>query len=79
MAVLDLVNGNIDAVIQDEPASRQMMAARAIGMTKFQAIFNIILSQALRLVIPSRSNELIYTLKYSSVAYIYLVIVSFLS
>lgn len=47
----------------------QMMAARAIGMSKFKTIMNIILPQALRLVIPSWSNELIYTLKYSSVAY----------
>ena len=47
----------------------QMMAARAIGMSKFKAILNIIIPQALRIVIPSWSNELIYTLKYSSVAY----------
>jgi len=47
----------------------QMMAARAIGMSRFKTIMNIILPQALRIVIPSWSNELIYTLKYSSVAY----------
>ena len=47
----------------------QMMAARALGMSKFQCIVNIIIPQALRIVIPSWSNELIYTLKYSSVAY----------
>ena len=47
----------------------QMMAARAIGMSKFKSIKNIIIPQALRIVIPSWSNELIYTLKYSSVAY----------
>ena len=47
----------------------QMMAARAIGMSRFKTILNIILPQALRIVIPSWSNELIYTLKYSSVAY----------
>jgi len=47
----------------------QMMAARAIGMSRFKTIINIILPQALRIVIPSWSNELIYTLKYSSVAY----------
>ena len=45
------------------------MAARAIGMSKFKSIKNIIIPQALRIVIPSWSNELIYTLKYSSVAY----------
>ncbi|HHF98281.1 amino acid ABC transporter permease [Candidatus Aerophobetes bacterium] len=55
--------------IQSIPGG-QMMAARAIGMTKFKAILNVIIPQALRVVIPSWSNELIYTLKYSSVAYI---------
>lgn len=48
----------------------QMLAARAVGMTNMQAIGYVILPQALRLVIPPWSNELIYTLKYSSVAYI---------
>lgn len=48
----------------------QMLAARAIGMTNFQAIRYVILPQALRIVIPPWSNELIYTLKYSSVAFI---------
>jgi len=47
----------------------QMMAARSLGMSKFKSIVNIIIPQALRIVIPSWSNELIYTLKYSSVAY----------
>jgi polar amino acid transport system permease protein len=47
----------------------QMMAARAIGMSRLKTILNIILPQALRIVIPSWSNELIYTLKYSSLAY----------
>jgi polar amino acid transport system permease protein len=48
----------------------QMLAARAIGMTNLQAIRYIVLPQALRIVIPPWSNELIYTLKYSSVAFI---------
>jgi polar amino acid transport system permease protein len=48
----------------------QMLAARAIGMTSLQAIRYIVLPQALRIVIPPWSNELIYTLKYSSVAFI---------
>jgi len=47
----------------------QMTAARSLGMGKFQAIRHIILPQALRLSLPPWSNELIYTLKYSSVAY----------
>ncbi len=56
--------GAIQSVSQGE-----IMAARAIGMSRFKAIVNIILPQMLRIVIPSWSNELIYTLKYSSVAY----------
>ncbi len=47
----------------------QMIAARALGMSQWQAIRLIILPQALRLAIPSWSNELIYLLKYSSIAY----------
>lgn len=47
----------------------QIVAARAIGMSRFKTIVNIVIPQMLRMVIPSWSNELIYTLKYSSVAY----------
>jgi polar amino acid transport system permease protein len=49
--------------------SGQMLAARSMGMTKPQAVRSVILPQALRIVLPSWSNELIYTLLYSSVAY----------
>lgn len=47
----------------------QMLAARSIGLTRWQAIRYVILPQALRLVIPPWSNELIYMLKYSSIVY----------
>lgn len=50
--------------------SGQMIAARALGMTKTQAIAHVIVPQALRLSIPAWSNELIYLLKYTSIAYI---------
>jgi polar amino acid transport system permease protein len=50
--------------------SGQMVAARTLGMTKLQAIANVILPQALRTSIPAWSNELIYLLKYTSIAYI---------
>jgi len=50
--------------------SGQMMAARAIGMKRSQAVLNIILPQALRLVIPSWSNEPISLLKSSAVAFL---------
>lgn len=48
----------------------QGMAAQALGMTKQQAILNIILPQALRLVLPPWSNEVIYMVKYTSVAFL---------
>ncbi len=47
----------------------QMLAARSLGMKRAQAIRYIILPQALRLVIPPWSNELILMLKYSSIVY----------
>jgi len=47
----------------------QLTAAYSIGMNKIQAIRHIVLPQMFRLVIPSWSNELIYLLKYSSMAY----------
>lgn len=50
--------------------SGQMVAARTLGMNKLQSIQNIILPQALRISIPAWSNELIYLLKYTSIAYI---------
>lgn len=47
----------------------QMKAARAIGMTRPQAIVHIILPQAMRMVIPSWSNEVILELKMTSIAF----------
>ena len=50
-----------------------MVAARTMGMSKLKSIRNIVLPQALRISIPAWSNELIYLLKYSSLAYIIVV------
>ncbi len=50
--------------------SGQMVAARTLGMSKLGSIQHIILPQALRITIPAWSNELIYLLKYTSIAYI---------
>lgn len=50
-------------------SSGQMTAARSIGMSRIGAIKSVILPQALRLAIPSWSNELIYMLKYTSLAF----------
>lgn len=47
----------------------QMMAARALGMTQRQAVFNIILPQALRNAIPGWSNEAAVVVKDSSLVY----------
>jgi polar amino acid transport system permease protein len=47
----------------------QMTAARAIGMSRWQAIRYIILPQALRLAIPPWSNEASIVLKDSSLVY----------
>ncbi len=52
----------------------QLTAAKALGMTKRQAILNIVLPQALRRSIPGISNEFIYLIKYSSLAYMITVI-----
>jgi polar amino acid transport system permease protein len=48
----------------------QMTAARAIGMSKWQAIRSIVLPQALRLVLPAWSNEVIAMLKNTAVVYV---------
>lgn len=47
----------------------QMTAARAIGMSRLQAIRYIVLPQALRLAIPPWSNEASIVLKDSSLVY----------
>ncbi len=52
----------------------QLIAAQALGMTKKQAIVHIVLPQALRRSIPGISNEFIYLIKYSSLAYMITVI-----
>lgn len=59
----------IRGAIQSIPRG-QLLAAKALGMTWAQGILHVVLPQALRLVIPSWSNELIYMLKYSSLAFI---------
>lgn len=47
----------------------QLIAARACGMTQWQAIRHIVLPQALRRVLPQWSNEAIIELKFTSIAY----------
>jgi polar amino acid transport system permease protein len=59
-----IFRGAIQAV-----ASGQMQAARAIGMSRWQALRFIVMPQALRIAIPSWSNEYAVVLKESSLAY----------
>lgn len=47
----------------------QMLAALSLGISKFDAIFSIILPQALRISIPGWSNEFSILLKDSAVTY----------
>ncbi len=48
----------------------QLKAAHALGMTQFQTILHVIIPQAVRRAIPGCGNEIIYLIKYSSLAYI---------
>ena len=47
----------------------QMLAAQSLGFSKVQMIFSIILPQAIRRALPGCGNEIIYLIKYSSLAY----------
>jgi polar amino acid transport system permease protein len=61
----EYLRGSIQSV-----ESGQMSAARSLGMNKLQSIQHVVLPQALRISIPAWSNEFIYLLQYSSIAYI---------
>lgn len=50
--------------------SGQILAARSLGFTKFQTIFWIVVPQAARRALPGCGNEIIYLIKYSSLAYL---------
>ncbi|MDD4363543.1 MAG: amino acid ABC transporter permease [Atribacterota bacterium] len=60
----EYIRGSIQSV-----KSGQLLAAQALGMSKISAVINIILPQALRRAIPGCSNEVIYLIKYSSLAF----------
>lgn len=47
----------------------QIFAAEALGFTKLQTIIWIIIPQAARRALPGCGNEIIYLIKYSSLAY----------
>jgi len=46
----------------------QVEAAMALGMSKWQIIKNVTFPQAFRIMMPSWTNEMVYLLKYSSLA-----------
>lgn len=48
----------------------QVLAALALGFTRFQTFRFVLFPQALRLVLPAWSNEVVYMLKSSSLAFI---------
>ncbi len=48
----------------------QLEAARALGMTKWQELFYVVLPQAIPRALPGITNEIIYQIKYSSLAYL---------
>jgi polar amino acid transport system permease protein len=47
----------------------QTAAAHALGFTRLQTLVSIILPQAMRRALPGCGNEIIYLIKYSSLAY----------
>lgn len=49
--------------------SGQLLAARALGMSQLQAFRHVVLPQALRMAVPSWSNEYAVVIKDSSFAY----------
>ena len=61
----EYLRGSIQSI-----SGSQLKAAQSIGMSKWQGIRHIILPQAFRRVIPSWTNEFIYMIKYSSLAYV---------
>lgn len=48
----------------------QILAAQSMGFSTFKTMFNIIVPQAIRRALPGCGNEIIYLIKYSSLAYI---------
>jgi polar amino acid transport system permease protein len=47
----------------------QVLAAHSLGFSNMQTIFSILIPQAIRRALPGSGNELIYLIKYSSLAY----------
>ncbi len=61
---MEIVRGSLLSVSGD-----QLMAARAVGLSRLQAIRYVVLPQAVRLAIPPWSNEAAIIIKDSSLVY----------
>lgn len=61
--VAEIIRSGIEAV-----DSGQMEAARSLGMTSKMAMFNIILPQAIKKILPAIGNEFVAVIKESSMA-----------
>jgi len=61
---MEIIRGAIQCV-----SGGQLMAARAIGLSQTQAVREILLPQALRIALPSWSNEAAIVIKDSSLIY----------
>ncbi len=48
----------------------QIKAAQALGFSTRQLLFSVVIPQALRRALPGCGNEVIYLIKYSSLAYV---------
>ncbi|WP_418286764.1 amino acid ABC transporter permease [Halorubrum sp. DTA46] len=59
----EYIRGAVESV-----AEGQITAGRAIGLSKLETIYYVVLPQGLRYAIPSWTNEFIYLIKYSSLA-----------
>ncbi|NLE84343.1 MAG: amino acid ABC transporter permease [Chloroflexi bacterium] len=61
----EYIRGSINAI-----GEAQMQAGRSIGLTKWQTIVHVILPQALRLALPSWSNEPVSLLKTTAIVFL---------
>ncbi|MFB6078855.1 MAG: amino acid ABC transporter permease [Halarchaeum sp.] len=59
----EYIRGSVESV-----DAGQLTAARAVGLGQLEGIRYVVLPQALRYAIPSWTNELVYLIKYSSLA-----------
>ncbi|ESP90157.1 amino acid ABC transporter permease [Candidatus Halobonum tyrrellensis] len=59
----EYIRGAIESV-----APGQLVAARSVGLSRVEGVRFVVLPQALRYAIPGWTNELVYLVKYSSLA-----------